>query len=97
MTDWDKEVLARTDLTPLEKLVYHLPWYEGTVLNLARMIGMRRDTVARLIVGLVEKGLLIRVRQGAYQPVSLSEKCGLCATPVLSAPRGAQATLGHRL
>ena len=84
MTDWDMEVLARADLTPLEKLVYHLPWYDKGVSELARDIGMRRDTVAKCVAGLVTKELLSKVRYGAYQPKSLPEKCGLRTTPMVS-------------
>ena len=82
MTDWDMDVLAREDLTPLEKLVYHLPWYEKGVSDLAKIIGVQRSYVARVVSGLVKKGLVNQVRRGNYLPESLPGKRILGDTPV---------------
>ena len=87
MTEWDMDVVASVDLTPLEKLVYHLPWYEKTVAELARMLGAKREQAARVVTNLVKKGLLIRVKYGTYQPATLTQNRNTEVTPVTPALR----------
>jgi len=86
MIEMNTEVLGRKDLTPLEKLVYCLPWYDKSVSVLAKVINVDRSTVARAVTKLVEKGVVERVRYGVYRQANFNMECSTSATPVAPTP-----------
>jgi len=63
---WIGEIddLELSEITLLEKLIYHVPWYQGTVSDLARMLGVARNTATKAVTKLVKLGLVNKVKYG---------------------------------